>query len=261
MLVLLLRRGLPESPRGLAETGRLTEAHATLDAFAAGSGTVAAPIEPETRAPEAPTPSGDRPTANLTQLRSAPYKRRLIMLAVFHTFGYYGFGTLAALVLVSRGYDITSSTLFVALSFLGYPIGSALAIPLLARFERKYLLISTILALVVFGIGFATFSVDWAIVACGFLTTLTSNIFSNTYHVYQAEIFPTTVRATAVGRTYSLSRLSSAALPFVLIPVLHRYGAGAMFTVVALAMSIVVAVVLTMGPKTSRRSLEAINPA
>ena len=85
-------------------------------------------------------------------------------------------------------------------------------------------------------------------------------MFSNVYHVYQAEIFPTDVRATAVGWTYSLSRLSSAALPFLLIPVLDEYGAAAMFTVVLVALAIATTAVAWVGPKTSRRNLEEINP-
>ena len=185
------------------------------------------------------------------------------MLAVFHafqSFGYYGFGTLAALVLVSRGYDVTSSLLYTALSYLGYPVGSVLAIPLLRWFERKYLVMGTIAALAAFGLLFATVENTVLIVAFGFLTTATSNVFSNVYHVYQAEIFPTDVRATAVGWTYSLSRLSSAVLPFVLIPVLDHYGASAMFTVVLVALSIAVAAVAWIGPKTSGRNLEEINP-
>ena len=92
-----------------------------------------------------------------------------------------------------------------------------------------------------FGLLFATVENTVLIVAFGFLTTATSNVFSNGYHVYQAEIFPTDVRATAVGWTYSLSRLSSAVLPFVLIPVLDAYGATAMFTVVLVALAIAVA--------------------
>jgi MFS transporter, putative metabolite:H+ symporter len=78
--------------------------------------------------------------------------------------------------------------------------------------------------------------------------------------VYQAEIFPTAVRATAVGWTYSLSRLSSGAAPFVLIPILDVYGAGAMFAAVATALAVVIVAVLALGPRTSRRSLEEINP-
>jgi putative MFS transporter len=184
-------------------------------------------------------------------------------LAVFHVFqafGYYGFGTLAALVLVSRGYDVTSSLLFTALSYIGYPVGSALSIPLLKWFERKYLVMVTIAAMAAFGLSFATVGNTALIVVFGFLTTATSNVFSNVYHVYQAEIFPTDVRATAVGWTYSLSRLSSGALPFILIPVLDEYGAAAMFTVVLVALAIAAAVVAWIGPRTTRRNLEEINP-
>ena len=185
------------------------------------------------------------------------------MLVVFHTFqtfGYYGFGTLAALVLVARGYDVTSSLLYTALSFLGYPVGSVLAIPLLKHFERKHLVIASVAAMALCGWLFATVNTVALIVVFGFLTTAISNVFSNVYHVYQAEIFPTDVRATAVGWTYSLSRLSSGALPFILIPVLDDHGAGAMFSVVFIALAITIAAVAIVGPRTTWRSLEEINP-
>jgi MFS family permease len=257
LLVMLMRRSLPESPRWLASVGRAEEARAALREFETGSGGPAAEVQPAT-----PEPSADV-TNPLARLSVSPYRGRLGMLAVFHAFqafGYYGFGTLAALVLVSRGYDVTSSLLYTALSYLGYPVGSVLAIPLLRWFERKYLVIGSIVALAAFGLLFATVENTLLIVVFGFLTTATSNVFSNVYHVYQAEIFPTDVRATAVGWTYSLSRLSSAVLPFVLIPVLDHYGASAMFTVVLVALSIAVAAVAWIGPKTSRRNLEEINP-
>lgn len=264
VIVFMLNRWLPESPRWLADAGRVEEAQRELDKFAAGSNVAALQINPGS---DALSNAGTRPDPGqsaLTRLRHAPYNRRMLMLAVFHlfqTFGYYGFGTLAALVLVSRGYGIASSMVFSALSFIGYPIGSAFAIPLMARLERKFLLVGSVVAMAIFGLMFATQSSVPLIVLFGFLTTATSNVFSNVYHVYQAEIFPTTVRATAVGWTYSLSRLSSGATPFVLIPVLDTYGAGAMFTVVALALAIVIVIVLALGPRTSRRSLEEINPA
>jgi len=98
------------------------------------------------------------------------------------------------------------------------------------------------------------------VVAIGMVTTAAANVFSNGYHAYQAEIFPSDVRATAVGWTYSLSRLSSAALPFMLIPVLDRCGATAMFAVVVTALAIAVAALVACGPRTAGRSLEDINP-
>ena len=256
--VLLLRRGLPESPRWLAGVGRADEAMAALRRFETDP-TPTAATPPREPAPATPV-AAPKPWR---RLGISPYRQRLGMLAVFHvfqSFGYYGFGTLAALVLVSRGYDVTTSLLYTSLSYLGYPVGSLLAIPLLRWFERKYLVLASIGALAAFGLLFATVPQTVLIVVFGFLTTATSNVFSNVYHVYQAEIFPTDVRATAVGWTYSLSRLSSAALPFVLIPVLDDYGATAMFTVVLVALAIATAAVAWVGPKTSRRNLEEINP-
>jgi hypothetical protein len=85
-------------------------------------------------------------------------------------------------------------------------------------------------------------------------------VFSNVYHIYQAEIFPTALRATAVGWTYSLSRISSGALPFVLLPVLDSFGALAMFGIVAVALVVIAAAVAVLGPLTTRRSLAEINP-
>jgi putative MFS transporter len=264
VLVVFLRRGLPESPRWLAGVGRAEEARAAVRVFAsdadpwledAGDHVSATPVRTSAQ-PE-------HLTKPLRRLRLSPYRERLVMLCIFHIFqpfGYYGFGTLAALVLVNRGYDVTSSLLFTALSYIGYPIGSLLSIPLLKRFERKYLVMASVAAMAVFGLLFATVHSSALIVVFGFLTTATSNVFSNVYHVFQAEIFPSDVRATAVGWTYSLSRLSSAALPFILIPVLDSYGAAAMFTVVVAALAATMAVIALMAPRTTGRNLEEINP-
>ena len=184
----------------------------------------------------------------------------VVVFQLLQPLGYYGFGTLATLVLVARGYDITSSLLYTALSLIGYPVGSALAVPLLQRFDRKFLLMASAALMAVWGLLFATVDTAVLIVVCGFSTTAISNIFANIYHVYLAEIFPTDVRATAVGLPYSLSRLSGGALPFVLLPVLYAYGAATMFTVVVIALAIVIAAVALVGPRTTSRGLDEINP-
>ena len=96
------------------------------------------------------------------------------------------------------------------------------------------------------------------IVAMGFLYTATSNVFSNALHIFQVEIFPTFVRATAAGTAYGLSRLSTGAMPFVLVPVLDRWGPGAMFAVIAAALWICILDIALFAPSTTGRALETI---
>ena len=78
--------------------------------------------------------------------------------------------------------------------------------------------------------------------------------------MYQSEIFPAGVRSTAIGSTYSLSRIVSGILPFVLLPVLNDQGAGAMFGIIAAALLTVAITVRVLGPCTTRRSQDEINP-
>lgn len=268
LAVLWLRRGLPESPRWLNSVGRGEEAMAATKVFAAGAGVRIdehLPVEGEVQEEVRQVPHGLREEhADLARLRRPPYLQRLGMLVVFHlfqTFGYYAFATLGATVLLARGHTTTNSLLFTALSFLGYPLGSLASTPLLNRVERKYLLLGSIVALAASGMAFGVSSSSVAIVVFGFLTTAISNVFSNCFHIYQAEIFPTDLRATAVGWTYSLSRLSSGALPFVLVPVLHQRGPTAMYLVVSAALLLVFLAVAVIGPRTGGRSLSELNPA
>jgi putative MFS transporter len=161
-------------------------------------------------------------------------------------------------VLAAKGFNIFQTLGYTGLIYLGYPVGSLISIPLVERFERKWLIVASAVVMALLGLtfGFAT-SVP-LIITSGFLLTVVSNFFSNSFHIYQAEIFPTRMRGTAVGTAYSLSRLTSAIFPFGAVALLKSSGPVAVFTASAILLAILCLDVGILGPRSTGRTLEDI---
>lgn len=106
-------------------------------------------------------------------------------------------------------------------------------------------------AMAAFGLALGFSVSPFAISLFGILYTLVSNLFSNAFHVLKGEIFPTSIRGRASGSGYGLSRLSSAVMPFALLPLLNSYGSGVMFAAVAGAMFIVILDIGLFAPSTT----------
>lgn len=258
LIVWWMRRGLPESPRWFEIRQKTTDAEAAISAIEQAA-------MRELHLAELPPPAltvvEPPKRATLAESFSGIYAKRAIMLLIFQFFqsvGFYGFGSLAPIILTAKGFSVVNSLAYTAPIALGYPLGSLLSVPIVERMERKWLIVGTALLMALFGLifGFAT-SVP-LIIASGFLFTVASQVFSNSYHIYQAEIFPTRMRGTAVGIAYSLSRLSSGILPFVALPLLQTSGPVAVFGACAIILGIVSLDVGLLGPRTTGQSLEKV---
>jgi len=139
------------------------------------------------------------------------------------------------------------------------PIGPIIGLFIGDRFERKTVIVVMAAVNVVCGLWFSQVSNAVLLVSLGVCLTLAGNIISYSFHAYQAELFPTSIRARAVGFVYSWSRFSAIFTAFLIAAVLKEFGTTGVFVFIAGAMMIVMASIGLMGPRTKGRALEAIS--
>ena len=268
LIIWLLRRKLPESPRWLIAHGRYDEAQAViaqLERYGGQPGDRGSVRKKRRAAPVAAAADAGAHLVAVAPVFQPPSKhqlaRRRALLIVLNTLGpiaFYGFASIAPLVLIDKGFSVVHSLAFTALSALGYPLGSLICVPIVERFQRRTLLIASSLAVAVFGITFGFAETPVLIVAAGFVTGMASVVQSNVTHIYQAELFPTAIRARSVGRPYALSRVIGALLPFATLPILHALGAGWLYSLCAALIVVLVVLIGLLGPQTNAKSLDTI---
>jgi putative MFS transporter len=138
------------------------------------------------------------------------------------------------------------------------PLGPAIAVWTSDRLERKWTIAVLAVSMAASGLLFAFASGAAGIVGAGAVMTVLSYWFSAVFHTYQAELFPTRLRATGVGFTYSCSRLS-AVLSTVMIGALLAKGPLWVFLFIAAAMITVAILIAWFGPRTNFRALEEVS--
>jgi MFS transporter, putative metabolite:H+ symporter len=127
------------------------------------------------------------------------------------------------------------------------------------RFERKWQLVGAACCIGVFGMLFSYQHEMSLLILFGVLITLSNNVLSYSFHGYQSELFPSRIRARAVGFTYSLSRISAVFASFIIAFFLQNAGTKGVFGLIAVAMTIVVISIGGWGPRTLDLELEEIS--
>lgn len=257
IIVWVVRLGLPESPRWLAQQGRIADAERVMSR-----------IETRVRAeygqalppPDRPHPQDTR-KGSLAEIFDRQYRNRTIMLMLFNFFqtvGFYGFFAWVPTLLIAKGIHVTQSLeygLIIKIAGFTWPFINMLFAD---RMERKWQVCGSCVAIAVFGILFGIQSTPFALTVLGAFLSMSTTWLAYSLHNYQSELYPTRIRARAVGFVYSWSRLSGILVGFMVAFFLRNFGVVGVFVFVAACMVVVILSVAAMGPRTNGLQLEAI---
>jgi MFS transporter, putative metabolite:H+ symporter len=257
VVVWFLQMGVPESPRWLARHGRIEEADRIVTQIEEG---VAAELR-RPLPPIVPQPAETEAAGSLAEAFAPPYRSRTIMLSVFNlaqTIGFYGFAAWVPTLLIARGIHVTASLQYSFVIAIANPFGPLLGTLFSDRIERKWQIVGGAIGMLVCMTIFSRLSDPTALIIFGVLFTLCANVMSYSFHNYQAELYPTRIRARAIGFVYSWSRISAAFAGLAIGYLLHTGGVGAVAIFIGVAMLVVIGVIGGFGPRTRDLALEQI---
>lgn len=258
IVIWLVRKGLPESARWLLQQKRYLEVRNVMHEMEKRCG-----ADEQADFPLRAGQHSDQPSikGRYKDIWSPRYRGRVVMLVVMNIFqaiGFFGFGNWLPALLSGNGTSVTHSLLYAFFITLAYPLGALICSRYADRMENKWQIVLSCLTTVIFGSLFALQSNPLLLIACGFFITWSNAWLTYSYHSYQSEIFPTRIRARAVGFCYSFSRLSTVFSSIIIGLILQYSGSTAVIAFIVISMLIVMLTIGIFGPNTRGIDLENI---
>ena len=258
LIVLLLNRFIPESPRFLLATGRREEAHQVMDAF----GITASPRDAE------PPAARPEPAPGLVHLFHAPYTGVTLALSVYGlAWGLVNFGFLVWMPahVTNLGISTGHVTAILAKAALFSIPGSLLVSWLYGRWSSKGTLIAAaaletavLAAFAARGNSIVHDTTLFTALVVVLLIAMWATI--SVLGPYSAEVYPTRVRSAGAGVAAGASKLGGVvALTLAVASIAPPSLAGAAILGAAPA-AVGALLLLAVGIETSGRRLEEIAP-
>jgi MFS transporter, putative metabolite:H+ symporter len=254
----LMRSGLPESPRWLIQKFRHAEAEKTLQGIEARAKVIsssklpAAPVEPLIVNAQARQYSA-------RDLLGRDYRRITIMVWIAWLAEYGVLYTLTSFVptmLALEGYSIVKSFQFSVAIYMSSVPGYIIGGYLVEVFDRKFVLMSAFFCAACFGTMFGLATTPMTIMIFGGLTTFSLAVGSTSIYTYTPELYPTEVRATAMGIASAWGRVGAVILLLVFGVFAAVKGKLFLFVISDAILFVAILAVGILGPRTRGRTLE-----